>query len=76
MSFPTGPEGGDSTKAALFLEDVLIVLSLVALFVLAVFFRREWWGQVGLGCVLVVMVVVLFFRFRRVHRKFTGRGGA
>lgn len=68
-------DGGSSSKAGLYLEDALIVLAVVALFVLTVFFRDRWWGQAGLGVVLVVMGVVLFFRLRRTHRAFTGRGG-
>lgn len=61
-------------KTALYVEDVLIVLAVVALFVLAVFFRRTWWGQAALVGVLIVMGVVFFFRLRRAHRAFTGRG--
>ena len=60
-------------KAALYIEDALIVLSVIALFVLGVFFRERLWGQVCLGAVFAVMAAVLWFRFRRVHRAFTGR---
>ena len=60
-------------KAALYIEDALIVWSVIALFVLSVFFRHRLWGQVCLGAVFVVMAAVLWFRFRRVHRAFTGR---
>lgn len=66
-------EGERKTPAALYVEDALIVLAIVALFILTVFFRTELWGQVGLAGVLLLMVIVLFFRFRRVHRAFTGR---
>jgi hypothetical protein len=45
----------------------------VALFVLGVFFRGRWWGQAGLGVVLVVMVIVFVRRLRRVHRAFMER---
>lgn len=62
------------SKTAIYVEDVLIILGVVALFVLAVFFRHQWWGQVGLVGVLIVMGIVFFFRLRRVHRAFTGRG--
>ncbi|KPK62494.1 MAG: hypothetical protein AMK73_05995 [Planctomycetes bacterium SM23_32] len=61
------------SRAAIYVEDSLILLSIAALFVLTVFFRRQWWGQVGLGLVLAIMGVVFVFRFRRVHRAFTGR---
>lgn len=60
-------------RVALYVEDVIILLSLVLLFVLAVFCRHTWWGQAGLLAVLLVMAVVLFLRLRRVHRAFTGR---
>jgi len=66
-------EGRDSARTALYLEDVLILWAVAALFVLAVFFRDRWWGQAGLVAVLVVMVAVFIFRFRRTHRAFTGR---
>ena len=55
------------------IEDVLILLSVAALFVLAVFFRDVVWGQVGLGVVVLVMVIVFISRFRRTHRAFTER---
>ena len=54
-------------------EDVLIVLSVVALFVLSAFYRDTSWGQGALVGVLVLMAVVFWRRFRRVHRAFTGR---
>jgi hypothetical protein len=66
-------DGGSRLKL-LYLEDILILVAIAALFVLTVFFRDKWWGQAGLVAVLVVMVVVCFFRLRRVHRAFTGRG--
>ena len=66
-------ESVGGSKAALYIEDALILLAVVALFILSVFFRDRWWGQVGLGGVLIVMVVVFVFRFRRAHRAFTGR---
>lgn len=59
----------------MYVEDALILLAIVALFVLGVFFRRTSWGQGGLLVVLVVMAVVFVRRFRRTHRAFTGRGG-
>ncbi len=74
MPFDTeDSEGRDSSKTALYLEDVLILWAVAALFVLAVFFREKWWGQAGLVVVLVAMVAVFIFRFRRTHRAFTGR---
>lgn len=69
------PEGGPAPRAGIFVEDVLIVLAVAALFVLTLFCRRVWWGQAGLGGVLVLMGVVFWRRFRRVHRGFTGRDG-
>ncbi len=65
--------GGAESKLGLYVEDALILLAVAALFVLGVFFRNTQWGQVGLGVVLVVMVIVFVRRLRRVHRAFTGR---
>ncbi len=56
---------------AIGIEDVLILLSVGALFVLAVFFRDTVWGQVGLGAVFLVMVIVFIGRIRRANRAFT-----
>ena len=66
----SGPkdERGRSSRLALYVEDIVILLALIPLFILAVFFRRTWWGQAGLAVVLIVMGVVFFFRVRRVHR--------
>ena len=61
------------SRAGICGEDVLILLSVVALFVLAIFFRHAWWGQVALVGLLVLNAVVFWRRFRRVHRAFTGR---
>lgn len=66
-------EEGSAGRAAIYVEDALILLSVAALFVLAVFCRTNLWGQVGLGVVLVVMIVVFIRRFRRVHRAFKGQ---
>ncbi len=63
------------SRAALYVEDVLILLAVAALFVLTVFFRHTWWGQAGLAVVLGAMLVVFYFRFRRVHKAFTGADG-
>jgi len=52
---------------------MVILLSLIPLFVLGVFYRRTWWGQVGLAVVLLIVCVVFVIRLRRVHRAFTGR---
>ena len=57
-------------KAALHVEDVAILLSVGALFVLTVFFREEVWAQILLVGVFLLMVVVFILRFRRVHRAF------
>jgi membrane protein YdbS with pleckstrin-like domain len=72
MQPPSDPDRRPTGKR-IYIEDALILLSIAALFVLTVFFRHTWWGQVCLGFVLIVMAVVFFFRFRRVHRAFTGR---
>ena len=76
MTTPS-PNAGDgpSPRGRAHIEDLVILLSLIPLFVLGVFFRTTWWGQAGLAVVLIVMAVVFFFRFRRVHRAFTGRDG-
>jgi small-conductance mechanosensitive channel len=73
VSVPPDADDRRAVKAALLLEDAVILLSVLALFILAVFFRRQWWGQVGLVVVLGLMGIVFVFRFRRVHRGFTGR---
>lgn len=65
------PHGG--SKLAIYVEDALILLGVVALFVFTVFFRKTWWGQAALMATGLVMVVVFIRRFRRVHRAFTGR---
>ena len=54
-------------------EDALVLLALIPLFVLGVFYRRHAWAQAGLVLVLVVMAVVFVLRLRRVHRAFTDR---
>ncbi len=72
MAGPSPPE--DRTpKSHIYLEDALILLGIVALFVLTVFFREETWGQVALVVLLLVMVVVFVRRLRRVHHAFTGQ---
>lgn len=71
---PSPGSGRGSRRTQIYIEDALILLAVVALFVLAVFFRETLWGQVALGVVLLVMAVVFYFRLRRVHRAFTGRG--
>jgi hypothetical protein len=44
-----------------------------ALFILTVFYRDTSWGQGALVAVLILMVVVFWRRFRRVHRAFKGQ---
>jgi hypothetical protein len=58
-------------KKGVYVEDLLILICLVPLFILGVFFRDRWWAQAGLGLVLIVMAAVLVRRVRRVHRAFT-----
>jgi hypothetical protein len=65
---------GGPSKHGIYLEDAVILLALVPLFILTVFFRTTLWGQAGLLVVLIVMAVVFVRRLRRVHRSFTGRG--
>jgi membrane protein implicated in regulation of membrane protease activity len=67
------PEDDQGPRAGIHGEDVLILLSVAALFVLTVFCRHTWWGQGALIGLLVLMAVVFWRRFRRVHRAFTGR---
>ncbi len=74
MPFDTeDSEERDASRAALHLEDVVILMAIAALFVLTVFFRDKWWAQVGLLVVFGVMLAVLISRLRRTHRAFTGR---
>ncbi len=72
-SAPSDQDGPSSDRKSLYVEDVLIMLSLIPLFVLGVFYRDRTWAQAALGGVLVVMVVVFIIRLRRVHRSFMGR---
>lgn len=71
MQEPPDRESG-SSKTHIYLEDALILLALIPLFVLTVFFRDELWAQVGLVVVLIVMALVFVRRLIRVHRAFTG----
>ena len=73
LSDPHDTGGRGPSKAGLYVEDAIILLALVPLFVLTVFFRNTLWGQAGLVVVLLVMVVVFVRRLRRVHRAFTQR---
>ncbi len=61
------------SKKALYIEDLVIFLAIVVLFVLGVFFREKLWAQVALVVVLAVMIGVGISRVRKVHRAFTGR---
>ena len=74
MSDQNSPsEEGDGSRTGVYVEDLVILVTLVPLFILGVFFRFTWWGQTGLVVLLVVMAAVFVRRFRRVHRAFTGR---
>jgi hypothetical protein len=66
---PDDEKRGDD-KSGLYLEDILIFLSVGALFVLGVLFRNRSWSRPGLIAVLVLMVLVFISRFRRVHKAF------
>lgn len=74
MSDANSPsEEGNGSRTGVYVEDLVILLSLVPLFILGVFFRLTWWGQAGLAVLLVAMVALFVRRFRRVHKAFTGR---
>ena len=60
-------------KSKLYVEDLLIILAVGALFVLGVLFREASWSKPGLIVVLAVMAIVFVSRFRRVHRAFKDR---
>jgi len=64
---------GRPSKRQIILEDVLILLAIGVLFVLGVFFRREWWAQATLGVVLLAMLAIFIVRSRRVYRAFRER---
>ena len=72
MQGPRNTGGQRPPKKVVYLEDALILLAIVALFVLTVFFRHEVWGQAALVLVGLVMLVIFVRRLRRVHRAFTG----
>ena len=59
--------------SAIYVEDGLIIVSIVLLFVLTVFYRDRTWAQVALLAVMAVMVVVFVRRLTRAHRAFTRR---
>jgi len=59
-------------KRALYIEDAVILLALIPLFILGVFYRSTEWGQAGLWAVFAVMLVVFVIRLRRTHRAFKG----
>jgi len=67
-----GAEDDQAPRAGIHGEDLLILLSVAALFILTVFFRQTDWGQGALVGVFILMVVVFWRRFRRVHRAFKG----
>ena len=58
---------------AMYVEDGLIIVSIVLLFVLTVFYRHLAWAQVSLLAVLAVMTIVFVRRLTRAHRAFTRR---
>jgi hypothetical protein len=53
-----------------YIEDAVTLVSIGLLFWLGVFRRHETSGQIALGVVLLVMVIVLVRRVRRLHRAF------
>lgn len=61
------------SKKTIYIEDALILLALIPLFVLTVFFRDALWAQACLVVLFLVMVVIFVRRLRRVHRAFTGQ---
>lgn len=71
MTNENGDNETDRTiRRAMRIEDALILLALVPLFVLGVFYRDTAWGQVGLCSVFVVMLVVFIIRLRRANKAF------
>jgi len=67
------PKAKPPRPASVYVEDAVIIASVLLLFVLTVFFRRTLWGQLALVGLLIVMVVVLVRRLRRTHRALRGR---
>ncbi len=61
------------SKAVIYVEDALILLSIGLLFWLGVLNRRETWAQVAMIPVLGMLLIVLVRRVRRVHRVMRGR---
>ncbi|MDP6439715.1 MAG: hypothetical protein QGH74_08785 [Candidatus Brocadiia bacterium] len=59
--------------AAVYIEDGLILASIACLFVLGIFYRDRWWGQLGMAPALAAMVVVGVRRLTRVRRAFRDR---
>jgi L-asparagine transporter-like permease len=59
-----------ASSVGIYIEDGLILVSIVLLFWITVFHRHERVGQILLIVLLVVMLVVFVWRIRRVHRAF------
>jgi len=60
------------SKAVVYFEDGLIVLSVGLLFWLGVLNRQERWARVAMLPVLGMMLVVFVHRMFRVHRAMRG----
>ena len=55
-----------------YIEDALLLVTIVLLFVLTIFFRHELWAQYVLAALLVLMLIVFIRRLRRASRAFKG----
>ena len=70
MSVQEPQEKRKASSVGIYIEDGLILVSIVLLFWVTVFHRHERAGQILLILLLVVMFVVFVWRIRRVHRAF------
>lgn len=63
-------DDNDDVKTKLYIEDGLILGSILMLFWLGVFERNEAWAQWELGGILLIMLIVFIRRIRRTYSAF------
>lgn len=66
----TDAQSDKNVKKKLYIEDALILGSILMLFWLGVFERNESWAQWELVGLLLIMLVVFIRRIRRTYRSF------
>lgn len=66
----TDAQSDEDIKKKLYIEDALILGSILMLFWLGVFERNETWAQWELVGIFLIMLVVFIRRIRRTYRSF------